>query len=118
MRNNIMDLNKIEEELLNRWILEWNEKPKFNNKKIILIDKLNFISYLILCKNEKFKILRKSKKYKKVINQLKNLFPEHNLNVSSNNFTFVRLLDEPLNEIVVGVKNNQVIGGGSGIYEI
>ena len=30
-----MDLNKIEEELLNRWILEWNEKPKFNNKKII-----------------------------------------------------------------------------------
>ena len=31
---------------------------------------------------------------------------------------FVRLLDEPLNEIVVGVKNNQIIGGGSGIYEI
>ena len=91
---------------------------KENNKKIILIDKLNFKSYLILCENEKFKILRKSKKYKKTINQLKNLFPEHNLNISSNNFTFIRLLNEPLNEIVVGIKNNQVIGGGSGIYEI
>ena len=113
-----MNLNKIEDELLNRWVLEWNEKPKFNNKKIILIDKINFISYLVLCKNERFQVLKKSKKYKRVINQLKNLFPDHNISVMTNDFTFVRLLNEPLNEIIIGIKNKQIIGGGSGIYEI
>ena len=115
-------MNKFEEDyLIHKWEDEWNNKISFINKKIILIDKENFRSYLVFCKNiNNIVILKKSKKYKKLISQFKNLFPEINFNTSKElPFKFIHFFkDIPDNEIIIGIHNNKLICGGFGVYEI
>lgn len=110
-----------EKYLIDKWEIEWNNKILFMNKKIIIIDKENNRSYLVYCKNiNDITILKKSKKYKKIISQFKNLFPEINFNTSKEYpFKFIHFFEDiPKNEIIIGINNNKLICGGFGVYEI
>ena len=110
-----------EKYIVNKWYNEWKSPLMMAGKKLIIIDKDNNRSYLIYSNgNGNISILKKSKKYKKLISQFKNLFPEINFNTSKQfPFKFVHFFKNiPDNEIIIGVDDNKIIGGGFGIYEI
>lgn len=114
-------MTKEEQTLVDKWKQEWKCDLLMTNKKIIFIDKMNNKSYLIFCKKKNLiKILKKSKKHNNVISQFKDLFPKKDFSLDKNcSFKFVHLFKNDLkNEIVFGIKDDQIILGGFGIYEI
>ena len=114
-------MTKEEQYLLNRWQQEWKCDLSMTNKNIIFIDKSNNKSYLILCKGKNLiNILKKSKKHKNIISQFKDLFPEKDFSLDNScSFKFIHLFENNIeNEIIFGIKNNQISLGGFGIYEI
>lgn len=114
-------MTKEEQILVDRWHQEWKCDLSMINKKIIFIDKLSNRSYLIYCNGKNLiKILKKSKKHKNVISQFKDLFPTKNFSLNKNcSFKFIHLFKHDLNnEIIFGIKDDQISFGGFGIYEI
>lgn len=119
--NKELNMNAEELYLLNKFEESLNSKIILTDVKIILIDKNSFRSYIVYCNDGKFKLLKKSKKYKHLINQFKSLFPNIDFSIPNKiGFKFIRLFENEFkNEIIIGIQNNQVIiGGGHGIYEI
>lgn len=114
-------MTKEEQTLVDRWHQEWKCDLSLINKKIIFIDKSSHKSYLIFCnKKNLIKILKKSKKHKNIISQFKDLFPEKDFSLDNScSFKFIHLFENNIeNEIIFGIKNNQISLGGFGIYEI
>ena len=115
-------MTKEEQYLLNRWQQEWKCDLSMTNKNIIFIDKSNNKSYLnrYYSAQKLINILKKSKKHKNIISQFKDLFPEKDFSLDNScSFKFIHLFENNIeNEIIFGIKNNQISLGGFGIYEI
>lgn len=114
-------MTKKEQILVNKWQQEWKCDLLLVNKKIIFIDKSCNKSYLIFCKDKNLiKILKESKRRKSTISQFKDLFPTKNFSLNKNcSFKFIHLFKHDLNnEIIFGIKDDQISFGGFGIYEI
>lgn len=110
-----------EQYIADKWYNEWHSPIMMIGKRIIVIDKNNNRSYLIYSNgNGNISILKKSKKCKNILSQIKNLFPEIDFSITKKHpFKFIHLFeDNPDNEIVFSIKHNTIIGGGFGIYEI
>ena len=115
-------MNNIEKYLVKKFNEIYKNTISFKNKKIIIIDKNKNKCYLIRCNNDNnITILKESKKYKNIVKQFQNLFPEINFKTTKNSpFKFIHLFKEDIdNEIIIGTENNNIITwGGFGIYEI